>query len=163
MNENNFMKAEDVARKTSQEKKNSHRTLCLCSPRAHPLLRCAVHARRILSTYAKKLPKGELFSAFDRKYHRIGQRFPARSEHELIALRRARKERNAHRQHEEDEEKQRHHYLVCILYTVCAEIQRQKRSGDDDDVIGNNLKHQIERQMTKICKCMNLINISKNY
>ena len=111
----------------------------------------------------KKAPKGELFSAFDRKYHRIGQRFPARSEHELIALRRARQERNAHRQHEEDEEKQRHHDLVCLLYTVCAEIQRQKRSGDDDDVIGNNLKHQIERQMTKICKCMNLINISKNY
>lgn len=61
MNENNFMKAEDVARKTSQEKKNSHRTLCLCSPRAHPLLRCAVHARRILSTYAKSSPMGSFF------------------------------------------------------------------------------------------------------
>ena len=81
-------------------------------------------------------------------YHRVGKRLPARSEHELVSLRSAGQKCDPDGEHDEYEEKQRHHDLVSLFDAVCAEIQRQKRSGNDYDVVRND-RHRRRRELAE--------------
>ena len=70
--------------------------------------------------------------------HRVLERLPARGEHEAVALTYARQHRHAHREDQEDDEKQRHHDLVGFFDAVRAQIERQQRPHDHDDVVRND-------------------------
>ena len=67
--------------------------------------------------------------------HGITENLPARGEHEAVSLRRARQKRHAHRKDCEDEKEHRHHDPVCLFDAVRAEEERQKRSGNNDNMV----------------------------